>query len=82
MWIELNELIELAKATGTTDARTVNIIIDVQDHVLQRQREKAEYSRRKAEGAGASQGLAKTSPPDVFQRMGPTSLHLPRAKAS
>jgi|HubBroStandDraft_5_1064220.scaffolds.fasta_scaffold1025391_2 hypothetical protein len=51
MWIELDELIELAKGTDTTDAKTVNIIIAAQDYALQRQREKAKRSRMKAEWA-------------------------------
>jgi len=60
MWTELNELIELAKAMGTTDARTVNIIIDAQDDMLQRQREKAECSRLNAACAMPGPGLART----------------------
>jgi hypothetical protein len=49
MCIELDELIELAKAMGTTDAKIVNRIIDAQDNTLQRQRVKAECSRMKEE---------------------------------
>jgi hypothetical protein len=60
MWIELNELIELAKATGTNDARTVNMIIDAQDYALQKQKEKAEFSRMNAEWAVLGPGLART----------------------
>jgi hypothetical protein len=60
MWTELNELIELAKATGTTDARTVNIIIDAQDFALQKQREKAECSRKNAERTVLGPGVART----------------------
>ncbi len=49
MCIGLIKLIELAKVMGTTDAKIVNRIIDAQDYALQRQREKAESSRMRAE---------------------------------
>ena len=49
MCIELDELIELGKAMGTTDAKIVSRIIDAQDNILQRQREKAAYFRMKEE---------------------------------
>ena len=48
MCIELDKLIELAKAMGTTDREAVNRIIEAQDRLLQTQKEKAESSRGNA----------------------------------
>jgi len=49
MCIGLSKLIELGNRIGTTNAKAVNRIIDAQDYALQRQRVKADSSRKKAE---------------------------------
>jgi hypothetical protein len=51
MCIEINKLIEIARAMGTTDATVVNRIIDAQDYALQKQKEKTGSARKKAEWA-------------------------------
>ena len=57
MCIGLSKLIELANRIGTTDVKAVNRIIDAQDYALQRQRMKAESSRKKAEPVCPQPGL-------------------------